>query len=42
MCTAAALCHARAVLQAALNQVVKNFTCEWAKEGVRAVALAPW
>ncbi|GAB4819030.1 hypothetical protein N2152v2_006076 [Parachlorella kessleri] len=31
-----------AMTKASMNQVVKNFTCEWAKEGVRAVALAPW
>lgn len=29
-------------MQAALNQMVKNLTCEFAKEGVRAVAVAPW
>lgn len=30
-----------AMTKAALNQVVKNFTCEWANQGVRAVAIAP-
>lgn len=35
-------CVVPCALQAALSQVVKNFTCEWAKEGVRAVAVAPW
>ena len=29
-------------VQAALNQMAKNLTCEWAKEGVRAVSVAPW
>lgn len=29
-------------LQAALNQLAKNLTCEWAQQGIRAVAVAPW
>lgn len=29
-------------LQAALNQMARNFTCEWAKDGVRAISVAPW
>ena len=29
-------------LQAALNQLAKNLTCEWAKDGIRAIAVAPW
>ncbi|KAI7838183.1 hypothetical protein COHA_008031 [Chlorella ohadii] len=28
--------------KAALNQLAKNLTCEWAKDGVRAIAVAPW
>lgn len=28
--------------KAALNQMARNFTCEWAKDGVRAISVAPW
>lgn len=31
-----------ALTKAALNQMAKSFTCEWAKDGVRAIAVAPW
>ncbi|PSC72101.1 tropinone reductase-like protein [Micractinium conductrix] len=31
-----------AATKAALNQLAKNLTCEWAADGVRAVAVAPW
>lgn len=25
-----------------MNQVVKNLACEWAKDNIRANAVAPW
>ena len=28
--------------QAALYQLARNLTCEWAKQGIRAVSVAPW
>lgn len=29
-------------VQAALNQLAKNLTCEWADQHIRAIAVAPW
>lgn len=40
-----ALCLHRCspIVQAALNQLAKNLTCEWAaKDNIRAVSVAPW
>jgi tropinone reductase I len=31
-----------AMTKAALNQFAKNLACEWAKDGIRAVSVAPW
>lgn len=28
--------------QAAMNQLTKNLACEWAKDGIRTAAVAPW
>lgn len=28
--------------KAAMNQLVKNMTCEWAPEGIRSISIAPW
>ena len=28
--------------QAAMNHLVKNLCCEWAKDGIRAISVAPW
>ena len=30
------------LVQAALNQLAKNLTCEWAGQHIRAIAVAPW
>ena len=31
-----------AMTKAAMNQLVKNLACDWAKYGIRTVAVAPW
>ena len=41
-CVARRGCLRVRVPQAAMNQMAKNLTCEWAKDGIRAVAVAPW
>lgn len=28
--------------KASLNQIVMNFACEWASDGIRAISVAPW
>lgn len=28
--------------KASMNQLVKNLACDWAKYGIRTVAVAPW
>jgi tropinone reductase I len=31
-----------AMTKAALNQLAKNLTCEWACDGIRVISVAPW
>lgn len=31
-----------AMTKASMNQLTKNLACEWAKDGIRVVSVAPW
>lgn len=31
-----------AMTKASLNQLTKNLACEWAKDGIRVISIAPW
>lgn len=34
--------YKRNMYTAAMNQLTKNLACEWAKDGIRVNAVAPW